>query len=477
MKFVPIRAAEGRWSLFTAVLILVSLVTAVVSSLGAPLVPLISADLNVTVSAAQWSLTAALLTGAVGAPIIGRLGDGPHRRGVLIGGLAIVMLGGVAAALADSLGVLLLGRGMQGLGLGLAPLVMASARDALPTSKVLPTISLLSVVTTAGLGAGYPISGLIAEHMGLQAAYWFGAGFAACALIAVVLVVPPSTRRKAVPLDVPGALLLALALIALLVALGQAPVWGWGSASIIALFATGTALIAIWVPQQLGASHPLVELRLMRHGAVLTANATATVLGVAMYLMTSGVTAFVQVPSVLGYGFSSSVLIAGCCLLPFSVMSFVASQCVPTLRRFLGANGVLPVGCLIVAASAAIFTFVHEALWQVFAIMGLLGVGMGMTFAALPALIVSAVPNQETGSALGFHQVVRGIGFSVGSTLTATLLAAHTVGGSRHSSEGGFVMIGVIAIGLCFAAALVAWSLPVWTVVRAARATRPIGVR
>ena len=72
------------------------MVSAIISSLGAPLIPSISDDLHVSLSTAQWSLTATLLVGAVSAPIMGRLGDGPRRRETLIGGLALVTLGGVA---------------------------------------------------------------------------------------------------------------------------------------------------------------------------------------------------------------------------------------------------------------------------------------------------------------------------------------------------------------------------------------------
>ena len=116
----PTTAADGTGSL-AAVLVGVTMVAGVISSLGAPLLPSVARSLHVSLDSAQWSLTVALLAGAVGAPIMGRLGDGPHRRETILGGLAIVFAGSIIAGLAHVLLLLVIGRAMQGIGLGLAP--------------------------------------------------------------------------------------------------------------------------------------------------------------------------------------------------------------------------------------------------------------------------------------------------------------------------------------------------------------------
>lgn len=110
-------------------LIGVTMVAAVISSLGAPLIPSVARTLHISLRSAQWSLTVALLSGAVSAPIMGRLADGPLRRETIIGGLLIVFTGSIVAGSATSLAVLVIGRAMQGVGLGLAPVTMAAARD------------------------------------------------------------------------------------------------------------------------------------------------------------------------------------------------------------------------------------------------------------------------------------------------------------------------------------------------------------
>jgi MFS family permease len=267
-----------RGAALAPVLVFTAMVVAVVSSLGAPLLPTIATHLRVALSAAQWSLTITLLVGTISSQMMGRLGDGPHRRAAMITGLVTVTVGGAVAALASSLAVLVVGRGLQGIGLGLIRLTMAAARDHLPPERSRPTIALLSVVVAAGIGVGYPVSGLIAGKLGLSAAYWFGAAVSGLALVGVVAVVSPSERRAGPDFDFFSAALLTAGLAALLVGLAQGRGWGWGSPTILALFGGGVTALTAWVFQQLHARAPLVDLRLLRHPMVLTADVCAIVI-------------------------------------------------------------------------------------------------------------------------------------------------------------------------------------------------------
>jgi len=442
-----------------AVLLFVVMVTGIISSLGAPLIPSISDDLHVSLSSAQWSLTATLLVGVVASPVMGRLGDGPRRRETLLGGLAVVTAGSVIAALAPSLALLVAGRAMQGVGLGLVPLGMATARDELPPEKVAPTIGLLSVAGAAGVGAGYPISGLLAG-IDLSAAFWFGAVVAAIAFALSYVFVSSTKGRPQERLDVPGALLLTIGLSALLVAIAEGGGWGWGSTKTLGLFAVALLFLAFWVGQQLRAADPLVDLRLARIPVVLSADVCATILGVAMYMYLSGVSEFVQAPSGLGYGFGASVVVAGLALVPFSIVSMVGARLLPFSTRLVGARNLLPTGCLAVAAGGVVFALTDGHLWGAFAMMAVLGLGYGLTYAAIPGIIVRAVPEGETGSATGFYQVVRYIGFSVGSALAASVLASATPSGSRLPTVSGYHAVTWIGVGICAVAAIFAWVLP-----------------
>src|SRR2546423_8540056 len=164
LAFVPLRSR-----LLVPVLVYLGLVVAAIGGLGTPLIPTVARVEHVSLAAAQWTLTLPLIVGAVTTPVLGRLGDGPRRRAVVIGALVVGVAGGVLTALPLGFAALLAGRGLQGTGLGLTSLAIAIARDQLAGERSRSAVALLSITTVAGIGLGYPLAGLATEYLGLHA--------------------------------------------------------------------------------------------------------------------------------------------------------------------------------------------------------------------------------------------------------------------------------------------------------------------
>ena len=431
----------------------------VISSLGAPLLPTIARDDHVSLGDAQWSLTVTMLVGAIFSPLMGRLGDGPKRRTVILVALATVMAGSALAAVAGgSFVALVLGRGLQGLGLGLMPLTMAVARDHLSPARSRHTIALLSIAGAAGVGLGYPVTAILAEVGGLEAAFWFGAAVAGAAMVVAYRMIPRPTVALRRPLDVAGAALLGLALLAVLLAMTQGRTWGWSSPATLTLIVGAVLAAVAWVRQVRRADHPLVDLSLLGRRAVAVTNVTALFMSAAIYTFLPILTDYVQAPRSTGYGLGASVVVAGLMLLPFSVLSTGMSRVAAWVGDRVGESWIIPVGSLVFAATNVYVAVSTHALWEAFVAMGLAGIGMGLTFAAMPGLIVRAVPPEETGSALGFYQVVRYVGFSFGSAVSATILAAATPQHAALPQRSGFTVALLMAAGLAVVAAVVsAW--------------------
>jgi len=442
------------------VLLFVGTVVAVISSLGAPLVPSIAASTGSPLPDAQWALTVTLLVGAVATPVIGRLGDGPRRRGVVLAVLAVVTLGGVLAALPLGLGWLVAGRGLQGVGLGLTPLAIATAREALQGDRSRATVAALSITVVAGLGLGYPLAGLVAELGGVHAAFWAGAAVSATALGAAALVLPASLVRTTRPLDVVGALLLGAGLAGALLALDQAGAWGWTSPLTWGLAAGSVVVLACWAGWELRTPAPLVDLRLARGRVAGTAHSAALLVGLSNYLLLVTVPVLVQAPSAGGPGLGGSVLVAGLALLPFSAASVLGGRCARVLADRAGRLAVLPAAALVQASAFVLFALLRGELWQVFLVMAVAGLGVGAAFAAFPALVLSTVPPSETGSATSLNQVLRYVGFALGSAVAATVLAAATPGGAAEPGSAGYTTIAVVGAAVCLATAVLAQLLP-----------------
>ncbi|OIJ94729.1 MFS transporter [Streptomyces sp. MUSC 14] len=449
-----------RQGALVPVLVFLGTVVAVISSLGAPLVPTVAAVDHVSLSDAQWSLTVTMLVGAVVTPVMGRLGDGPRRRTAMLAAVATVLVGCVLGALPLGFPVLLVGRALQGVGLGLTPLAIATARDRLTGERARSAVAMLSITTVAGVGLGYPLTGLISQSFGVHAGFWFGAIVSVAALAAGALVLPAATSRRPAPLDALGAVLLGLGLGGVLLVLSEGESWGWSAPGLLALAAGAVLLLAWWVWHELRIAQPLVDLRSLRNRVVLTADVTGLVAGVGMYLLMSLMTRFVQTPSSAGYGFGASITVVGLVLLPFSVASVLSSKVVPALARRTAPVLVLPIGCGLSLLSILVFLFARDRLWESFVVMAIAGLGVGCTFAVLPGLIVGAVPAQETGSAVSFNQVLRYVGYSTGSALSAAVLQAHTTPGHALPAGDGYRTAALIGCAVWVLVAVVTIVLP-----------------
>jgi predicted MFS family arabinose efflux permease len=458
---IVIESTGWRGRALVPALIYVGLLVAVVSSLGSPLIPSIATDYHVSLGTAQWSLTITLLVGAVASPVVGRLGDGPHRLLVLLTSLGVLIAGSVLAALPIHLfAVLLVGRGMQGIGLALLPLVMSVARDHLVPDRARPALATLSVTAVVGVGLGYPLTGLISEHLDLHAGFWLAAVLGVFALILAALVVPASTHREPASFDLAGAGLLGLGLAGLLLAISEGPDWGWASVTLIGVAIGSVALLAIWVVHELRIELPLIDLRLMRNRMVLTANVTGILAGIGMYMFLSMIIRYVQTPKSISYGLGETVVIAGLVLLPLSAFSFISSKVVTWASRWIAPNQVLPLGAFAFSAALLLFSTARGQLWEIFLAMGIAGIGMGCSFAVMPRMIVSATPAHQTSSALALNQVLRTVGYSMGSALAATILTAHTATGSEFPSDRGYTVGAIVAIFLCVATGVASVVLP-----------------
>jgi MFS family permease len=453
-----------RQQLLVPTLVLSGSLMAVVSSLGAPLIPTLSRVDGVSLSTGEWLLTITLLTGALATPVLGRLADGPRQRDVILIALGAVVAGCVLAAVSNGFTMLIIGRALQGVGLGLLPVAMAIARRNLPLEAARQTIATLSITTAIGAGLGYPVTGLIAQVLNFRAAYWFGAITVTGAFILAVLVLPPPPERGAATsdrrFDVVGAGLLSLVVIGVSVVLSEGGAWGWASARALGVVAASVVLLAIWIPFELRCPHPLVDLRQVRNRSVLTADVSGFLICIALYLLLPIIVEFVQIPRSAGYGFAASLIVSGLVLVPLSVGSFVASRFLITYERRFGPRTMIPLGSVVFALAAALFAFAHSALWEAFVALGIAGLGVGFTSGAMPGFIVRAVAQSETGSATGFYQVVRSIGLTVGSALAGAVLLAHTRHGQTLPDVNGFKVALLIAAALCLVTAVVSFVLP-----------------
>jgi EmrB/QacA subfamily drug resistance transporter len=398
---------------------------------------------------ATWLLTAFLLTAAVATPLFGRLGDMYGKEHWLLVSLGIFGLGSVVSALAGSLGVMIAGRAIQGAGGAIFPLAIGIIRDEFPREKVATGIGTISAMFGIGGGVGLVVAGVLVDHAGVAWIFWLSAAAAALAAVATWRFVPESPVRVKARIDWLGGVLLSGALGALLLGVSEGNTWGWGSPKVLGLFAAAIALTFVWGAWEWRTVDPLVDLRLMSRRPVLTTNLTALAIGFAMFGSFVLIPQLVQTPSSAGYGFGATVTASGLFLLPSSIVMLFAGPLSGRLGTRFGSKLPLGLGAVFAAAGYFWLAFLHGARFDIYAGSVLLGIGIGLAFAAMANLVIEAVPPDTTGIASAINAIMRQIGGAIGAQVAAAIVSAHLILGGRFPAESGyttaFAMSGVAA--------------------------------
>ena len=447
-KALPVARSEAR--LLVPALMFIALVVAVVGSLGTPLITSVATSFHVSLGSAQWTLTVALLSGAVATPLLGRLGAGPHRRATILATLAVVVAGSALTVLPLPFAWLLAGRVAQGVGLGLTALMMGVARDHLPEERSAAVIALISVVSVIGAGVGYPLAALLAEFGGVRAAYGLGLVVTAAALLTAWRFIPEAPEApegRSAHVDVAGAVVLAAALLLVLFLAGERNLWSGHLAVAAGLAVVAVVLLCVWAFIELRSTTPLVDVRAVRHPAVAGANLAMFVGGIGMYLLLTLITRYAQTPHGAGYGFGLTTFVAGLVLIPFSVLGFVAGKLTPRVRTRIADPLLLAGSAVVVGGGFALFAAARSNLAELFVAMGVLGFGVGGFSAAMPGVILAVTPKSETSSAMSFNYVVRSVGYSLGSALGGLILTAGTGPGHRFPDDGAYTTAALVGIG------------------------------
>jgi EmrB/QacA subfamily drug resistance transporter len=444
-------------NLTLAVLATAALAYAISQTMVAPALPEIQHDLGVSTTQVTWVLTVYLLTASVATPIVGRLGDIYGKERMLSVTLIAFAGGLLVSALSHSIELLVLGRAIQGLGGAVFPLAFGIIRDEFPREKVATAIGLISATFGIGGGAGLVLSGLIVDHLAYEWIFWLAFVVVVGALVATKLWVPESPVRVRSRVDWAGAAMLSVGLVLLLVAVSEGNSWGWGSPPTVGLIVAGLVVLALWARFEARVDQPLVDMRMMRRRGVWTTNLTGFLVGFGMFGSFILTPQFVQTPTFAGYGFGFTVTQAGLVMVPSTLVMLIAGPISGWMGNKVGSRVPVLMGTAIAALSFALLALFHDEVWQVVVSVALLGVGIGLSFAAMANLIVEAVDQTETGVATGMNTIMRTIGGSIGGQLAASIVAGHVAAGATFPSETGFTLafaMSAVGLLLAFGAAL-----------------------
>ena len=423
-----------------------------------PAFPALERDLHVGPSEVAWTMTGYLIPASVLTPTLGRVGDLLGRRRVLLWTLVVFAAGCAISALGDSLLVVVIGRVLQGAGGGIFPLCFGIIREEQEGEAVGRSIGTISALVGAGGGLGLLLGGLIVDHASIHWIFWVTAIIAAVAFVAVLAVVPESHSRAPGGVDVRGALLLALGLSLPLFAISRANVWGWLAPETLAVAAVGLAVLAVFVRVERRTPQPLADIAALVHRPVLMTNLATLLIGFGIFGSFILTPQLAQAPTSSGYGLGLDATGGGLVMVPGAFAMLLLGPFSGALGNRVGNKVPLILGAAIAALGLVLIAFFHDSVGALVGFAAMLYAGVGLCFAAMPNLIVEAVPPRQTGEITGFNALVRTTGSSLGTQVSSAILAGTAA--ASVPSEGSYQLAFLLSAAAAAGAILVGIAIP-----------------
>jgi len=359
------------------------------------------------VSSLSWVITAYLLASTAVAPVFGTLADIYGRRGMIIAALSLFVAGSVMCALAPNMTVLILGRGLQGLGGGgIMPVVQTVISDVVsPRERGQYQAYFSGVWMAAGIG-GPILGGLFAEHLHWSMIFWINVPLA---LAALALLLPkmgkiPAYHRRRKVDWLGGMLLMASAVVVMLVLTWGGNRYHWLSPTILSMVGASLALALAFVWQAGRADEPFVPLALIG-GPVVP---YAMIAGGCCLGAMIGLTVHLPLYYEVVYHLSASE--AGLGLIPLAAIStFGAAFAGRTMARVKHYKRVAIIGTIVATVAGAVTTLTQPSLWGLLALLSVFGVGLGTAFPVSVVSLQNAVARSQIGTITGAMNFFRSL--------------------------------------------------------------------
>jgi MFS family permease len=425
-------------------------------SIVVPALPRLAEHYDASLTAVSWLVTGFLLASIVSVPLVGRLGDIYGKRRMLLVSLAAFALGSLVCALTDSIGVAILGRVLQGVGSGVAPLAYGIARDLFRPEFLPRAIGAVVGAASAGGAIGYLLSGLLVDAFGPTSVFWFLCLLPLVLGPAVFLFVPESPVRAAVRVDVRGAVLLAGGLALLLLAISKGREWEWTSGLTLGVLAAALALLAAFAFVETRVRDPLVDLGLLVTQPFTSAYACSVAFGFVFFLAVFLIPPLVAAPESTGYGLGLDTLEVGLVLFPTGLVTVVSAWASGRLVDRVGPRWLVATGAVVGVAGYTWLALSHASAVAIGAGSAIIGIAWGTVLTGVASIVVRSARQDQTSIAVAVNVVVRNTSVAIGAQVAFAIVAAAPVvaGFPAESGYTNAFWMGAAGAGVLLASSL-----------------------
>ncbi|MEE6135098.1 MFS transporter [Mycobacterium sp. 050128] len=411
-----------RQNLALAVICLGVFVISVDATIVNVALPTLSRELNADTAQLQWIVDAYTLVMSGLLLSAGSFSDRYGRRGWLNAGLALFAITSGLAAQANSADQLIAARAAMGVGAALIfpttlGLITNIFTDPVPRAKA---IGLWAAMVGVGVAVGPISGGWLLEH------FWWGAIFmvnipiAVVAIAGGVLFVPTSRDPAAPRVDVPGLVLSAAGVTALVYTVIEAPTWGWTSPRAAAGFALAAVLLAGFALWERRSTHPMLDVTVFANRRFSGGSLAVTAGFLTLFGFIFVITQYFQFIK------EYSAFQSGVRLLPVAISIALASVLGPRLVEWIGTTAVVAGGLAVFAAGLAWASTADAATSyaEIATQMLLLGGGLGLTFSPATESIMGSLSADKAGIGSAVNDTTRELGGTLGVAIVGSVFAS-----------------------------------------------------
>jgi EmrB/QacA subfamily drug resistance transporter len=417
--------------------------------------PSIRADLGISISELEWVVNGYALTFGVLLLSGGKLADMLGRRRIFIVGLVIFTASSFFCGFANSAGVLIGARVVQGVGAALMnPATLSIITATFPPRQRGTAIGIWAGVSALALAIGPLFGGAITEHISWSWIFYINVPIGILGILAARIFIDESRDMTEQRLDFPGLATSAIALFALTYGLIKSNERGWGDPLVLGLFAASAVSFAVFVLLERHQRLPMLDLNLFRNRSFASANTVMFLIGLAMFGTFFFVSLFVQ--NILGY----SPIQAGATFLPMTLFIIFVAPIAGKLADKVGPRALMVPGLTLVTASLVLFSLQNESstFWTLLPALLVGGLGMALAMAPTTAAAMHAVPVDKAGVGSAVINSMRQVGGSVGIAVTGAIVATQVnpQHPTPHEFVNGFQLGLRVAAATAFVGVLVA---------------------
>jgi EmrB/QacA subfamily drug resistance transporter len=416
------RAYRRRWWIL-GVLCFSLLVIVVDNSILNVALPTLQRELGATNSQLQWMVDSYTLVFAGLLLTAGTLGDKFGRRGALQVGMSVFGIGSLLSAFADSPGQLIVTRGIMGVGAAfIMPATLSIITNTFPPEERGRAIAFWAAIAGVASAVGPISGGLLLAHFYWGSVFLVNIPIVAFALVTGLLLVPTSKDPTHARLDVVGAVLSILGLVALVYAIIEAPAHGWGSSRTLATFGVAALVLAGFAWWESRVSAPMLDVRFFENPRFTAASSGITLIFFAMFGSMFLMTQYFQF--VMGY----SALEAGVRLLPMAATMMVVAPSSARLVEHFGTKRVVATGLTLAALALASYSMLPatgasypaHVLWR----MVIMATGMGLVMAPSTESIMGSLPRAKAGVGSAVNDTTRQVGATLGVAVIGSVMTS-----------------------------------------------------